>query len=75
LSRLPVISGRECVRALQRLGFAVVRREGSHTIVRRTLPFAQVVGPDHKTLDRGPLRAIIRRSEISTDEFMRNLAD
>lgn len=32
---LPVISGSEAVRALQRLGFAVVRQRGSHVILRK----------------------------------------
>jgi predicted RNA binding protein YcfA (HicA-like mRNA interferase family) len=38
----------------------VRRQEGSHVILRRAQPFAQLVVPDHKELDRGTLRAIIR---------------
>ncbi len=48
MTKLPVISGRECVKALQRLGFVIKRQEGSHIILRRESPFAQVVVPDHK---------------------------
>ncbi|MCK4579245.1 MAG: type II toxin-antitoxin system HicA family toxin [Candidatus Marinimicrobia bacterium] len=70
MSKLPRISGRECVRALERAGFYFKRQEGSHIILRRDSPFAQVVVPDHKELDRGTLRAIIRQSGLSVDEFI-----
>jgi hypothetical protein len=39
-------------------------------ILRRDDPFAQVVVPDHKELDRGTLRAIIRHAGLSVDEFV-----
>jgi len=41
--------------------------------LRRDDPFAQLVVPDHKELDRGTLRAIIRQSGLSVDEFIRLL--
>ncbi len=70
MTKLPVISGRECVKALQRLGFVIKRQEGSHIILRRESPFAQVVVPDHKELDRGTLRAILRQAGIGIEEFL-----
>ncbi len=42
MSRLPVISGRECVRALELAGFYLKRQRGSQLILRRDEPFAQV---------------------------------
>ncbi len=45
----------------------------SHMILRRDHPFGQVVVPDHKELDRGTLRAIIRQSGLSVDEFIKLL--
>ena len=73
MSNLPRISGRECVKALSSVGFYLKRQEGSHLILRRDEPFAQVVVPDHKELDRGTLRAIIRQAGLSVDEFARLL--
>ena len=70
MSKLPVISGRKCVRALERAGFYLKRQTGSHLILRRAEPFAQVVVPDHKVLYRGTLRAIIRQAGLSMDEFV-----
>ena len=67
--KLPRISGRECVRALEKKGFYFKRQAGSHIILRRDDPFSQIVVPDHKELDRGTLRAIIRQAGLSIDEF------
>jgi predicted RNA binding protein YcfA (HicA-like mRNA interferase family) len=69
VSKLPRISGRHCVRVLEKAGFFVRRQEGSHIIFRRSEPFAQVVVPDHKDLDRGTLRAIIRQSGLTVESF------
>ena len=45
------------------------RQPGSHIILRRDNPFAQLVVPDHKELDRGTLRAIIREAHLTVDQF------
>ena len=73
MSRLPRISGRECIGALGKAGFYIKRQEGSHIVLRRDAPFAQLVVPDHKELDRGTLRAIIRLADLSLDEFLKLL--
>lgn len=70
MSPLPQISGRDCIKALERAGFYVRRQRGSHVVLRRDNPFAQLVIPDHKQLDRGTLRAIIRQSGLSVSEFV-----
>ena len=73
MSKLPRLSGRECIKALEKVGFRIRRQEGSHIILRRMDPFAQVVVPDHKELDRGTLRAIIRQAGMSVEEFVKLL--
>jgi predicted RNA binding protein YcfA (HicA-like mRNA interferase family) len=70
MSKLPVLSGRECAKALSKIDFLFIRQEGSHMIYRRDNPFTQVVIPDHKILDRGTLRAIIRQVGISPENFL-----
>jgi predicted RNA binding protein YcfA (HicA-like mRNA interferase family) len=69
MSNLPRISGRECVKALAGAGFIIRRQQGSHIVLRRAEPFAQVVVPDHPELDRGTLRAIIRQTGLTVDQF------
>ena len=49
------------------------RQESSHMILRRDQPFAQLVVPDHRELDRGTLRAIIRQAGLSVDELVKLL--
>lgn len=55
--------------SLGKINFYLKRQESSHMILRRDNPFAQLVIPDHKELDRGTLRAIIRQAGLSVDEF------
>ncbi len=73
MSKLPRISGQKCVKALSKAGFYFKRQQGSHIILRRDNPFAQLVVPDHKELDRGTLRAVIRQADLSVEEFVRLL--
>jgi len=55
---------------LQKAGFYFKRQQGSHIILRRDDPFAQIVVPDHKVLDRGTLRAVIRQADLSVQNFI-----
>jgi predicted RNA binding protein YcfA (HicA-like mRNA interferase family) len=57
------------VQAVERIGFRVIRQVGSHMILRRDEPFCQVVIPDHKTLDRGTLRSILRSVGLTAERF------
>jgi predicted RNA binding protein YcfA (HicA-like mRNA interferase family) len=75
MSKLPSISGRECVAALNRAGFYERRQSGSHIILQRDEPKTMIVVPDHKELDRGTLRAIIRQTGLTVDEFLELLND
>ena len=70
MTKLPCISGQQCVKALNKAGFYFKRQHGSHIILRRDNPFSQVVVPDHKELDRGTLHAILRQADIGIDEFV-----
>ncbi len=70
MSKLPSVSGRECIKALEKIGFYQKRRESSHVILRRDEPFAQVIVPDHQELAKGTLRAIIRDVDLNVEEFV-----
>ena len=73
MSKLPRISGQECVKALKKADYYFKRQHGSHIILRRDDPFSQLVVPDHKELDRGTLRAIIRQADLGVGEFIKLL--
>ncbi|MBZ0302825.1 MAG: type II toxin-antitoxin system HicA family toxin [Anaerolineae bacterium] len=70
MTRLPSISGRECMRALEKVGFVAIRQKGSHVFMRRDDPFAQTVVPDHSEIRRGTLRNILRQAGLTVDEFI-----
>lgn len=70
MSKLPVVSGAQCIKALEKAGFVVYRQRGSHITLVRADPAAQTTVPNHKELDRGTLRAIIRQAGLSVDEFV-----
>ena len=69
MSRLPVISGAVCIKALGK-GFVIDRQRGSHIILVREDPRMTVCVPDRQELDRGTLRAIIRQVGLSVDKFI-----
>ncbi len=70
--QLPVISGRDAVKALGNAGFETVkgRGKGSHIVMAKTDHPGIITIPNHRKLDRGTLRAIIRQAGLSVDEFI-----
>lgn len=74
MSKLPRdLSGRKVINALQRAGFVVRRQKGSHVIMRRNNPFAQVTVPDHRGIDAGTLDVILEGAQLSLQEFLQLL--
>jgi predicted RNA binding protein YcfA (HicA-like mRNA interferase family) len=69
MSKLPVISARECLAALKKADFYIARQEGSHITLRRDEPFCRVTVPNHKELKKSTLRSIIRQAGMTVDEF------
>ena len=70
MSALPRVSGREVVKALQKVGYEKDRQRGSHIVLRRPAPpHRRITVPDHKEVARGTLRAIIRQAGLTVDEF------
>ena len=70
MTKLPRdLSYRRVLRALKRAGFYVKRQKGSHIVLRRDEPFAQVIVPAHGSLDTGTLRAILEGADLAAEEF------
>ena len=65
---LPVVSGREVVRALGRAGFGQVGQKGSHVKLRSEAGRTVIV-PLHRELARGTLASILRQAALSVEEF------
>ncbi|MDP2918995.1 MAG: type II toxin-antitoxin system HicA family toxin [Dehalococcoidia bacterium] len=69
MTKLPVVSGDECIRALQKVGYRVARTRGSHAWL--VCPArAPVPVPKHHELGRGILRKILHTADIRVEEFV-----
>lgn len=66
---LPVVSARQTIRALAKVGFEEVSRRGSHVKLRNGSGRTVIV-PDHRELARGTLASILRQAGIAIDEFL-----
>lgn len=68
MPKLPVVSGAEAVRALERLGFVVARQRGSHIVLRRGA--SGCVVPNHRELKAGTVSGILKQAGVSADDFI-----
>ena len=70
MAKLPVISGRQAVKAFEKDGWRVARRAKSrHIIMKKEGAVTTLSIPEHKVLDRGLLRSLIRDAYISIEKF------
>jgi predicted RNA binding protein YcfA (HicA-like mRNA interferase family) len=69
MAGLPLLSGREVVRAFSHDGWRVARQRGSHVILIKAGSMATLSVPDHKEVAKGTLRSLIRSSGLTVDEF------
>jgi predicted RNA binding protein YcfA (HicA-like mRNA interferase family) len=71
--RLPALTAREVIRALERAGFAVSRTSGSHRRLAYSHARSRAQGYGaraHGDLKRGTLRAIIAQAGMTVAEFL-----
>jgi len=74
VTRLPVVSGRDAVRAFSKIGYRLDHQTGSHLILRHgDSPHRRLTVPDHRELAKGTLRRLIREAGLGVDEFSRLL--
>ena len=72
VSKLPVLSARELLKILYKIGYLTDHQKGSHIILRnKDYPHRRLTIPNHKEIARGTLRSIIKQSGLTTDEFLK----
>ena len=71
MPELPQIAGSEAVKTFERAGWKYVRRKGSHMIMTKSGISVNLSVPDHKVLDRGLLKKLIRLSGLTVEEFIK----
>lgn len=72
--KLPLLSAKEVVKILEKIGFEEIRQKGSHKYFRHADGRVTVI-PMHsgKDIGRGLLRRILKEIDISREEFMQLL--
>ncbi|MBI2077477.1 MAG: type II toxin-antitoxin system HicA family toxin [Euryarchaeota archaeon] len=70
MARLPVLSAREVLKGLARLGFVVVRQSGSHVHLWHEAKRVLVTVPNHPELAKGTLISILKQGRLSRDELL-----
>jgi predicted RNA binding protein YcfA (HicA-like mRNA interferase family) len=75
MPKIPLVSGKEAVKALQRLGFVFIRQRGSHAILRREMPdgVRGCVVPMHAEIQPGTMRGILKQAGIDVETFVEHL--
>ena len=71
MPKLPVISGREMIKALGKIGYAVDHQTGSHVILRQMdEPHRRITVPYHEEIAKGTLRSILNEAGLTIEEFL-----
>lgn len=76
MSNIPQVSGKETIKALEKIGFKVSRQKGSHIrLVRIQDGIKQLVTvPNHKVIQKGTLLSgILKPINLSLEEFKKLL--
>jgi len=70
MSKLPILTGLELTKILEKVGFKTVRQKGSHIFLKHQDNRTTII-PVHKgkDVDRSLLRKILRDTKISPDKF------
>ncbi len=70
--KLPLLSGRQVLGALQRLGFVEIHRKGSHLKMEHP-DGRRIVFPFHDEVDRYTLKGALRDATVAVEDFLKNV--
>lgn len=71
MGRLSNISGKEAAKAFEKAGWMARGQAGSHLVLTKAGIRANLTVPLHPELAPGTLRALIRDSGLTVDEFLK----
>jgi predicted RNA binding protein YcfA (HicA-like mRNA interferase family) len=71
MGKLSNISGKEAAKAFEKAGWMARGQAGSHLVLTRAGIRANLTVPLHPELAPGTLRALIRDSGLTVDEFLK----
>lgn len=72
MPKLPILSGRDVIKILSKIGFEHVRTKGSHAILNKQTEKGKITIPVplHKELAKGTLKSIMRQAELSLEDLI-----
>ena len=75
MSKLPVVSGKDLIKALEKSGFVVLRQKGSHVSMEKhdADTHWRTIVPMHRELRPGTLHDILKQTGITRDDLMKLL--
>ena len=73
MPKLPILSGKEIIKILSKIGFIYIRTKGSHAILNKedrerrkiTIPV-----PLHSELAKGTLKSIMNQASITLEDLL-----
>jgi len=69
--KLPVVSGKDTIKKLEKIGYKIVREKSSHVRLKSLdILHKPITVPLHKTIKPGLLSQIIKDAGLSVDEFI-----
>ncbi|OGL46078.1 MAG: hypothetical protein A2149_00690 [Candidatus Schekmanbacteria bacterium RBG_16_38_11] len=66
--KLPILSGKELIKSLEKAGFQIVRQKGSHVSLQKKT--YKTVVPLHDELAKGTLLGILKQCGLSKEDLI-----
>ncbi len=70
--KLPLLSGKQVLNTLKRIGFIEVNRKGSHIKMKHS-DGRTIVFPFHPEVDRYTLKGALKDAEIDINDFLNRI--
>ncbi len=73
MTKLPLLSGRDVIKVLCKIGYEQVRTTGSHAILNKVTPEGKITIPVplHHELAKGTLKSIMRQAGLTLEDLLR----
>ncbi len=72
--KIPALKPKKVVKTLLKFGFEIKRQTGSHIRLIHPDGRATTVAMHNQDLPKGTLKAILKQSELTLEEFLKSLA-
>jgi predicted RNA binding protein YcfA (HicA-like mRNA interferase family) len=70
MTKLPVVSSKQAIRAFETAGWQVARQKGIHITMAKAGSHIVLTIPERREVPRGLLRSLIRLAGLTVDEFV-----